>query len=133
MALNAFFCSDKENSFWKALKTETLCSNALENPSTPLNSEASSLAFEDSIVHLDAQKTGLICQKLQIDLLVVDHYGLDYEWQRQVRNYAKYLLVLDDMAETTQTCDILLNQNFLPNARHTYKSLVSFYSAPAWR
>jgi UDP-2,4-diacetamido-2,4,6-trideoxy-beta-L-altropyranose hydrolase len=44
-----------------------------------------------------------------IDLLVVDHYGLDAAFERACRPLARHLLVIDDLADRDHDTDILVD------------------------
>jgi UDP-2,4-diacetamido-2,4,6-trideoxy-beta-L-altropyranose hydrolase len=44
------------------------------------------------------------------DLLVVDHYGLDSNFERSCRPWAKKILVIDDLADRPHDCDMLVDQ-----------------------
>ncbi len=57
------------------------------------------------------------------DLLIVDHYGLDIEFESSCRSWAKKILVIDDLADRSHDCDILLDQTFGRNTSD-YKALV---------
>ncbi len=46
------------------------------------------------------------------DLLVVDHYGLDHEYEKKARLWTKSTLVIDDLANRQHDCDILLDQTW---------------------
>jgi UDP-2,4-diacetamido-2,4,6-trideoxy-beta-L-altropyranose hydrolase len=46
------------------------------------------------------------------DWLIVDHYALDTRWETALRNTAKRILVIDDIADRQHDCDVLLDQNF---------------------
>ena len=46
-----------------------------------------------------------------VDWLVVDHYGLDIQWERAMRESCIKLLVIDDLADRAHDCDLLLDQN----------------------
>lgn len=59
-----------------------------------------------------------------IDLLVVDHYALDIEWESILRSQVKSILVIDDLANRKHDCDWLLDQNLFSN-RERYDYLVS--------
>jgi len=48
----------------------------------------------------------------QVDWLIVDHYGLDERWERQLRPMARRILVIDDLADRPHDCDLLLDQNY---------------------
>jgi UDP-2,4-diacetamido-2,4,6-trideoxy-beta-L-altropyranose hydrolase len=58
------------------------------------------------------------------DLFVLDHYALDYRFERKIRYYAEYILVIDDLADRRHDCDILLDQNLQPNILTRYNNLV---------
>lgn len=46
------------------------------------------------------------------DWLVVDHYGLDEQWERAIRPCGRRLLVIDDLVNRRHDADILLDQTF---------------------
>ena len=45
------------------------------------------------------------------DWLVVDHYALDAEWERTLSSTMCKIMVIDDLANRTHECAILLDQN----------------------
>lgn len=45
------------------------------------------------------------------DWLVVDHYALDHRWETQVTPAGCRVLVIDDLADRSHVCDLLLDQN----------------------
>lgn len=57
------------------------------------------------------------------DWLVVDHYQLDASWERAQRASARRILAIDDLANRTHDCDLLLDQNIL-GAGNPYAKLV---------
>lgn len=58
-----------------------------------------------------------------IDLLVVDHYGLDTGFETACRPWARRIMVLDDGPGRRHDCDILLDQN-LDAQSGAYRGLV---------
>ena len=56
--------------------------------------------------------------------LVVDHYHLDVKWEHQLRPYVGHIMVIDDMANREHVCDLLLDQNMVPDMAHRYKGLL---------
>lgn len=44
------------------------------------------------------------------ELLVVDHYSLDSSYEAACREWAKFILVIDDLANRAHDCDYLLDQ-----------------------
>lgn len=61
-----------------------------------------------------------------IDLLIIDHYGADQEWQLTMRRQAKKIMVIDDLMDRGHNCDLLLNQN-LHAAAAPYQNLVPLH------
>ena len=59
-----------------------------------------------------------------IDLLVLDHYGLDYKWESVLYPDVNKFMVIDDLANREHKCDILLDQNFYLGFKDRYSSLV---------
>lgn len=59
-----------------------------------------------------------------IDWLVVDHYALDARWEETLRSQAKRIMVIDDLADRSHACDLLLDQTF-GRLVADYQSLVS--------
>ena len=73
----------------------------------------------------DATETIEYLQDKSADLLVVDHYSLDYLWEKACQPYCKKIMVIDDLANRQHHCDIILDHNFYINAEHRYNDLVS--------
>lgn len=58
-----------------------------------------------------------------VDWLIVDHYALDRRWHQTLRTSTKHLMVIDDLADRSLDCDLLLDQNFGSSAAR-YAELV---------
>lgn len=71
----------------------------------------------------DAHEVAPVLHELQPDWLVVDHYALDYRWERVASRDCRKLLVIDDLADRTHICDLLLDQN-LGRAPSDYAKLL---------
>lgn len=50
------------------------------------------------------------------DWIIVDHYQLDADWETAARQWARRLMVIDDLADRNHACDLLLDQNFTASA-----------------
>jgi UDP-2,4-diacetamido-2,4,6-trideoxy-beta-L-altropyranose hydrolase len=74
----------------------------------------------------DAKETIEFIRKLavKVDLLIVDHYSLDFVWESRLREYVEKILVIDDLAINNHDADYLLNQDYLPNHNVLYKGLI---------
>lgn len=44
-----------------------------------------------------------------VDWWVVDHYGLDAQWERVARSLSSSILVVDDLADRAHDCDVLVD------------------------
>ncbi|EJL46882.1 MULTISPECIES: UDP-2,4-diacetamido-2,4,6-trideoxy-beta-L-altropyranose hydrolase [Brevibacillus] len=63
--------------------------------------------------------------KAKVDWLIVDHYAIDHNWESAVRSYATRIFVIDDLANRFHDCDLLLDQNLVPEMNTRYVPLVS--------
>lgn len=59
-----------------------------------------------------------------LDWLVVDHYALDQRWERALRPNARRIMVIDDLADRSHNCELLLDQN-LGRTADDYAELLS--------
>lgn len=59
----------------------------------------------------DAKQTAAALAGVRADWLVVDHYGLDIEWEQAVLTQDLRLMVIDDLADRPHLCHLLLDQN----------------------
>jgi UDP-2,4-diacetamido-2,4,6-trideoxy-beta-L-altropyranose hydrolase len=58
------------------------------------------------------------------DLLVVDHYAIDHRWESTLRSEAERIMVIDDLANRTHDCDVLLDQNLVEDRAVRYEGIV---------
>ena len=59
---------------------------------------------------VDETRAALAAMDAPFDWLVVDHYGLDGAWEKALRPVCDRLMVIDDLADRTHDCDLLLDQ-----------------------
>ncbi|RJQ40803.1 MAG: UDP-2,4-diacetamido-2,4,6-trideoxy-beta-L-altropyranose hydrolase, partial [Nitrospiraceae bacterium] len=80
----------------------------------------------DINVDLDAEETCRILSSEQEvpDWLIVDHYSLGEKWERRQRPHVKKIMVIDDLADRSHDCDLLLDQNLYENMENRYNGLV---------
>jgi UDP-2,4-diacetamido-2,4,6-trideoxy-beta-L-altropyranose hydrolase len=72
----------------------------------------------------DSEELDALIKELGIDMIVIDHYGIDRDFEKQVKiqNPELKIMVLDDTYER-HYCDILLNHNVYAQASE-YRGLV---------
>ena len=73
---------------------------------------------------LDSQDTIHALTDRSWDWLVVDHYALDYRWENELKVVVKSILVIDDLADRTHNCDILLDQNYYSDMGTRYNGKI---------
>jgi UDP-2,4-diacetamido-2,4,6-trideoxy-beta-L-altropyranose hydrolase len=84
-----------------------------------------SLISGDTCWEADAAETEkIIKENGGGDWLVVDHYYLDCRWERQLRQFIKKVMVIDDLADRPHDCDLLLDQNLYKNLESRYDGLL---------
>lgn len=71
----------------------------------------------------DAQRCRMALQRLRVDWLVVDHYGLGVAWERMMRTSAKRVLAIDDLARK-HAADAVLDSALDGRARYRGKMMV---------
>lgn len=73
----------------------------------------------DELAALDALLPGPLC----FDGIIVDHYGLDARWESAARRWTRRIMAIDDLADRSHACDLLLDQNYTASVA-AYRALV---------
>ena len=61
-------------------------------------------------------------------VMIVDHYSIDYRWQQKVKETSDVqVVVIDDLANRMHSCTLLIDQNFWPDSHSRYDGLVPSY------
>ena len=68
----------------------------------------------------DAELCRIILEQAHADWLIVDHYALDLQWEKELKKTTKSILVIDDLADREHECEILLDQNLYINKDSRY-------------
>lgn len=71
----------------------------------------------------DASESQAIIDKYKPDWLIVDHYGLDIDWESRIKASVGKMMVIDDLADRKHQCDLLLDQN-LGRSSQDYQTLI---------
>jgi len=70
----------------------------------------------------DARKTLACIEADHFNWMIVDHYELDAKWEGVLRKKCDRLMAIDDIANRSHDCDILVDQNYEDFSR--YNNLV---------
>ena len=73
----------------------------------------------------DATDTIPILGKTKPSWLIVDHYAIDCRWENMLRHHVGKIMVIDDLADRSHDCDLLLDQNLYQDMETRYNHLVS--------
>lgn len=98
-----------------------LCSPQPSSDNLQWNNHAAWLGVSQQV---DAAECVSLLQGRDVDWLIVDHYALEAEWECLLRPYVGNVMVIDDLADRSHDCDMLLDQNFYPGAESRYNTLV---------
>jgi len=71
----------------------------------------------------DASETIAYLEGRNWDWIVIDHYGIEFAWEKSVYPFCEKLIVIDDLANRHHHCDILLDQT-LSRQAEDYTDLV---------
>jgi UDP-2,4-diacetamido-2,4,6-trideoxy-beta-L-altropyranose hydrolase len=75
---------------------------------------------------IDARETVGAIEALggRVDWTVVDHYGLDSVWERELAGRCTGIFAIDDLASRQHACNLLLDQNYYRDMQQRYGGLV---------
>ena len=83
------------------------------------------IALDTAIANeTDDAKCSLLALEHDYHLLVIDHYQLGANYCRTLRQRCTRIMVIDDLANRPHDCNLLLDQNLLPDAASRYVNLV---------
>jgi UDP-2,4-diacetamido-2,4,6-trideoxy-beta-L-altropyranose hydrolase len=72
----------------------------------------------------DAEETLALIGGELFDWIIVDHYGIDERWEKQLRPACRRMMVIDDLANRRHRCELLLDQNLVSDYLNRYRSWV---------
>lgn len=75
-------------------------------------------------VQLDAGQSVQAMGQKPVDWLIVDHYGIDRTWQVRVRPFVRRIMVVDDLANRSHDCELLLDQSADGERALAYRRLI---------
>jgi UDP-2,4-diacetamido-2,4,6-trideoxy-beta-L-altropyranose hydrolase len=66
--------------------------------------------FSVNSCNSDSQQVIDLCSLLSLDLIILDHYFLNYSWEKAVKDHSK-LMCISDFPAGPRACDILLDSS----------------------
>lgn len=60
----------------------------------------------------DAAETIQAIHNETVNWLIIDHYAIDFHWEKKLRSFVENIMVIDDLADRKHDCDILLDQTY---------------------
>jgi UDP-2,4-diacetamido-2,4,6-trideoxy-beta-L-altropyranose hydrolase len=87
-----------------------------------INTSPSNDEFE---IDEDARQTLVtLARSRDLDWMVVDHYQIDERWENRIRDRARCVLAIDDLADRKHACDVLLDSGYYEHPDVRYEGLV---------
>lgn len=120
-----FICRDHEGHLEKLILDKGYEIHLLPN----MDVESSALNWNDHAKWLgvswekDAEQTLSVINDKLLDWLVVDHYALDSRWEKAIAPATRKIMVIDDLADRSHCCAILLDQTY-GKSKNEYRKLV---------
>ncbi|MDX3775247.1 UDP-2,4-diacetamido-2,4,6-trideoxy-beta-L-altropyranose hydrolase [Chromatiaceae bacterium AAb-1] len=111
-----FICREESGHLAEVIRQQGF-SVSLLNAAAPLQQQADALA-------------SLAALNTDYDLLIIDHYQLAAPYSHMMRRRCRYIMVIDDLANREHDCDILLDQNLLPDSETRYHGLLPVHCIP---
>lgn len=59
------------------------------------------------------------------DWIIVDHYGINSDWEESVSNKVKKIFVIEDLTSRSHYCQLMLNQHTISDLTQTYKDKIT--------
>lgn len=72
----------------------------------------------------DAAETVAAVGDILPQWLIIDHYAIDHHWEERLRPHVGKIMVIDDLADRTHDCNLLLDQNLYQDMESRYDTLV---------
>jgi len=77
----------------------------------------------------DAAATIRILKQMNcsVNWLIIDHYEIGHDWEALLKPHVKYIMIIDDLANRSHLCDMLLDQNLHADEETRYLELVPLH------
>lgn len=118
-----FYCQNLINNYSARIEQAGFSIKRIKSSAPLLDSQKATDDFFDQNWFHDAdQFIGLLNTSVS-DLVVVDHYWLDKNWEKKISKHAQSILVIDDLANRKHFCDVLVDPS-LSRKASDYTELV---------
>ena len=115
-AICHFICKEHLNNLIDEIRLQGFLIHALpiQEPSEDIddNQRLTHAHWLGSSWEFDALRTQEYLALLKPDLLIVDHYSLDYRWENRLSTHCNDIMVIDDLADRQHDCRYLLDQTY---------------------
>lgn len=124
----SFICREHDGHLCDLIEERGFAVHRLPAPAEGFTVEAipAHAAWLGTTWQKDADQTGAVIKTLGVkpDWLVVDHYALDSRWEHALCPLVGRIFVIDDLADRTHGCDLLLDQNLFADMQTRYTGKV---------
>ena len=103
-----FFCKRHEGANFNFIPKKFKLIEQPINQEVSLNTES----WLGTTIEEDYNNCLNIIKDNKIDIVITDHYTLDYKWESKIRDVIKKLVVINDLFNNKHCCDCLINPNF---------------------
>lgn len=111
-----FVCREHAGHLIEHIRARGHAAHALPLADVPSQERSNALhshaAWLGAAWETDAQQTLAAIHGVPAAWLVVDHYALNEHWENRLRSHCDNLLVIDDLADRSHSCDLLLDQTY---------------------
>lgn len=116
----AFVCREHPGHLCETVIGRGFQALRLPAPSSPGSGTGLGASWQE-----DAHQTRSALQMMgcEPDWLITDHYAIDARWESALRDSARHLMAIDDLADRPHECDLLLDQNYYRDGAHRYDAL----------
>lgn len=118
-----FFCKNLKGNINSLIKKKYKVEIIPYQEKKNLHSHFLALSKEIQLKEAKYIKDKLI--KKDINKIIVDHYGLNYIWEKSISKITKNLIVLDDLANKKHFCNKYINYNYEGDLKKLKKKFIT--------
>ena len=125
-----FLCRELPGNYCEWLKQQGFTVHTLTPASSPLPSSTGTLPKHSGWLgvpleqEINESRDALLALG-RLDWIVIDHYSLDARWEMAMSQISRRIMVIDDLADRTHHCKLLLDQNLQINQNRYTKLLTT--------